>query len=204
MSAYADKALMAYNLRLDGCADRLLRFAPDIDLETVDVRALFSLKLALDRVAALHSLQLPSSCCVRDALGAKLGFRWTPVSSVGVYVPGGTASYLSSVIMCCVPARIAGVGHISLATPYSKLANKPLFMACAKLCGVACVYPFGGAHAVAALSVGTRAVRKVDKIVGPGNAYVAAAKALAQGRVGVDCLAGPSEAVIVADGVADA
>ncbi len=101
--------------------------------------------------------------------------------------------------MSCVPAKIAGVKTIYLITPYAKLANKPLFVACAAICGVACIYPFGGAQAIAALALGTNAVAKVDKIVGPGNVYVAAAKKLLYGAVGTDCVAGPSEAVLIAD-----
>lgn len=199
ISVHADKAIMAYNKKFDNSEERLLRVATASSLNGVDIRSLFSLKAAYDRIMNFHSRQLPVDNFYRDELGAKLGSKWVPLASVGVYVPGGTASYFSSVLMSCVPAKIAGVKSIYLVTPFAKLANKPLFCACAAICGVACIYTFGGAQAIAALALGTNAVARVDKIVGPGNAYVAAAKRLLYGTVGTDCIAGPSEAVLIID-----
>ena len=132
-----------------------------------------------------------------DADGATLGWRWTPLESVGVYVPGGTASYPSSVLMNAIPARIAGVRRVVMTTPGSRL--NPLSLAAAKLAGVHEIYRVGGAQAIAALAYGTASIAAVDKIVGPGNAYVAAAKRLVFGQVGIDAIAGPSELCVIAD-----
>ncbi|XNX62354.1 MAG: histidinol dehydrogenase [Candidatus Hodgkinia cicadicola] len=199
ISVHADKAIMAYNKKFDNSEERLLRVATASSLAGVDIRSLFNLKAAYDRIVNFHSRQLPMGNFYRDELGAKLGSKWVPLASVGVYVPGGTASYFSSVLMSCVPAKIAGVKSIYLVTPFARLTNEPLFRACAAICGVACIYTFGGAQAIAALALGTNAVARVDKIVGPGNAYVAAAKRLLYGAAGTDCIAGPSEAVLIID-----
>ena len=132
-----------------------------------------------------------------------LGWRWTPLQSVGLYVPGGTASYPSSVLMNAVPARVAGVSRIVMVTPAAGAKINPLTLAAAKLAGISEIYRVGGAQAVAALAYGTATIAPVDKIVGPGNAYVAAAKRAVFGRVGIDSIAGPSEILVVADGAND-
>src|SRR5258708_1508875 len=138
-----------------------------------------------------------------DDMGTKLGWRWTPLDSVGIYVPGGTASYPSSVLMNAIPARVAGVARIAMVSPASGGAMNKLVLAAAKRAGVTEIYRVGGAQAIAALAYGTASIPAVDKIVGPGNAYVAAAKREVFGRVGIDSIAGPSEILIVADHASD-
>ena len=158
-----------------------------------------ALELAAARIRAYHELQRPADLQYRDADGVSLGMRWTPVDSVGVYVPGGTAAYPSSVLMNVMPARVAGVERIAMAVPTPGGKINPLVLAAAHIAGVDEVYRIGGAQAVAALAYGTESVQAVDKIVGPGNAYVAAAKRIVFGKVGIDTIAGPSEVVIVAE-----
>jgi histidinol dehydrogenase len=165
----------------------------------VDAKTLVALKLAHDRILDHHRRQLPKDDHYRDAQGAELGTRWTPVASVGLYVPGGTASYPSSVLMNAVPAKVAGVGRIVMVVPALKGAVNPLVLAAAELAGVSEIYRVGGAQAIAALAYGTQSIRPVVKIVGPGNAYVAAAKRQVFGQVGIDMVAGPSEVVVIAD-----
>ncbi len=162
-----------------------------------------ALHLAAERIEAYHRRQLPKDESFTDATGATLGWRWRPLSSVGLYVPGGTASYPSSVLMNAVPARVAGVGRVVMVTPASGGAINPLTLVAANLAGVTEIYRIGGAQAVAALAYGTQTIAPVDKIVGPGNAYVAAAKREVFGRVGIDSIAGPSEILVVADGAND-
>ncbi len=158
-----------------------------------------ALELAHDRILDHHKRQLPSDDLYRDRLGVELGTRWSAVASAGLYVPGGTASYPSSVLMNAVPARVAGVPRIVMVVPAQKGALNPLVLVAAKLAGVSEIYRVGGAQAIAALAYGTESIAPVAKIVGPGNAYVAAAKRQVFGQVGIDMVAGPSEVVVIAD-----
>jgi histidinol dehydrogenase len=159
-----------------------------------------ALDVAAGRIETYHRRQLPKDEWFTDATGAQLGWRWTSLDSVGLYVPGGTAAYPSSVLMNAVPARVAGVKRIVMVTPASGGKIMPLVLAAAKRAGVAEIYRVGGAQAVAALAYGTATIAPVDKIVGPGNAYIAAAKRDVFGKVGIDSVAGPSEILVVADG----
>jgi histidinol dehydrogenase len=162
-----------------------------------------ALHYAAERIRAYHGRQLPKDERFTDATGAMLGWRWGPLQSVGLYVPGGTASYPSSVLMNAMPARVAGVPRIVMTTPASGGAINPLTLVAAKIAGVSEIYRVGGAQAVAALAYGTATIAPVDKIVGPGNAYVAAAKREVFGQVGIDSIAGPSEVLVVADALND-
>ena len=163
-------------------------------------RALDALKLARDRIEVYHRRQLPADDRFVDSLGVELGSRWTAIDAVGLYVPGGSAAYPSSVLMNALPAKVAGVGRLVMVVPQPDGKLNSLVLAAAKLAGVDEVYRIGGAQAVAALAYGTQTIAPVSKIVGPGNAYVAAAKRLVFGKVGIDMIAGPSEVLIVADG----
>ncbi|HEX5930928.1 MAG TPA: histidinol dehydrogenase [Methyloceanibacter sp.] len=158
-----------------------------------------ALQLAHDRILDHHKRQLPKDDRYRDSLGVELGTRWTPVASAGLYVPGGTASYPSSVLMNALPAKVAGVPRIVIAVPAPKGVLNPLVLVAAELAGVTEIYRVGGAQAIAALAYGTETIAPVAKIVGPGNAYVAAAKRQVYGQVGIDIVAGPSEVVVIAD-----
>ena len=162
-----------------------------------------AIETAAARIEAYHEMQLPENALFTDEVGAKLGWRWTPVDSVGLYVPGGTASYPSSVLMNAIPAKVAGVTRIVMVTPASKGKINPLVLAAARRAGISEIYRIGGAQAVAALAYGTETIKPVDKIVGPGNAYVAAAKRQVFGQVGIDSIAGPSEILVIADGAND-
>jgi histidinol dehydrogenase len=164
-----------------------------------DRRALDALTFAKERIEVFHKRQLPKDDRFTDALGVELGHRWTAIEAVGLYVPGGTAAYPSSVLMNAVPAKVAGVPRIVMVVPAPDGKLSPLVLAAAKIAGIDEVYRVGGAQAVAALAYGTVTIRPVAKIVGPGNAYVAAAKRLVFGKVGIDMIAGPSEVLIVAD-----
>src|SRR5262245_5997863 len=164
-----------------------------------DRRALDALTLARDRIEAYHRRQKPTDDRFVDALGVELGHRWTAIEAVGLYVPGGTAAYPSSVLMNAVPAKVAGVPRLVMVVPSPDGVLAPLVLAAAKLAGIDEVYRIGGAQAVAALAFGTDTIKPVAKIVGPGNAYVAAAKRLVFGTVGIDMIAGPSEVLIIAD-----
>ena len=164
-----------------------------------DHKALAALALARDRIEAYHRRQLPKDDRFTDALGVELGHRWTAIEAVGLYVPGGTAAYPSSVLMNAVPAKVAGVPRLVMVVPAPDGKLAPLVLAAAKLAGIDEIYRVGGAQAVAALAYGTAAIAPVAKIVGPGNAYVAAAKRLVFGKVGIDMIAGPSEVLILAD-----
>jgi histidinol dehydrogenase len=161
--------------------------------------ALAALKLARERIEAYHARQRPADDRFVDALGVELGHRWTAIEAVGLYVPGGTAAYPSSVLMNAVPAKVAGVPRVVMTVPAPDGKLNPLVLAAAQLAGVDEVYRIGGAQAVAALAYGTATIAPVAKIVGPGNAYVAAAKRLVFGKVGIDMIAGPSEVLVVAD-----
>ncbi|MCV6598477.1 MAG: histidinol dehydrogenase [Mangrovicoccus sp.] len=158
-----------------------------------------ALELAATRIRAYHERQLPADDHWEDASGAQLGWRWTAVSAAGLYVPGGLASYPSSVLMNAIPAQVAGVEHLVICAPTPDGAVNPLVLLAAKLSGVDTVYRIGGAQAIAALAYGTQTIAPVDKITGPGNAYVAAAKRRVFGKVGIDMIAGPSEILVIAD-----
>jgi histidinol dehydrogenase len=158
-----------------------------------------ALTLARDRIETYHRRQLPKDDRFTDALGVELGHRWTAIEAVGLYVPGGTAAYPSSVLMNAVPARVAGVERVVMVVPTPDGKLNPLVLAAASLAGVTEIYRVGGAQAVAALAYGTATIRPVSKIVGPGNAYVATAKRMVFGKVGIDMIAGPSEVLVIAD-----
>jgi len=179
--------------------------APEIDAAIAEVpdaqRA--ALELAAKRIGAYHARQLPEDAEWRDDTGARLGWRWRPVDAAGLYVPGGLASYPSSVLMNAIPARVAGVQRIEMAVPTPDGTLNPLVLLAARLAGVDRVWRIGGAQAVGALAFGAGPIRPVDVITGPGNAYVAEAKRQVFGRVGIDMVAGPSEVLIIADGQSD-
>ena len=158
-----------------------------------------ALELAAERIRAYHSRQMPQDAQWTDEVGAELGWRWTPVSAAGLYVPGGLASYPSSVLMNAIPAKVAGGQHLVVACPTPGGVVNPLVLLAAQIAGVDTVYRIGGAQAIAALAYGTETIAAVDKITGPGNAYVAAAKRRVFGRVGIDMIAGPSEILVIAD-----
>ncbi len=164
---------------------------------------LAALDLALERITAFHERQKPEDSRFRDAAGVELGWRWSPLDSVGLYVPGGTAAYPSSVLMNVVPAKVAGVKRIVMVVPTPGGHVEPLVLAAARRSGIDEVYRVGGAQAVAALAYGTKTIAPVAKIVGPGNAWVAAAKRRVFGQVGIDMIAGPSEVLILADKTAN-
>ena len=166
-------------------------------------KALAALQFAHQRIKAFHERQRPSDVQFTDALGVNLGWRWSAIEAVGLYVPGGTASYPSSVLMNCVPAKVAGVPRIVMVVPAPNGIINPLVLAAAELAGVDEIYRVGGAQAIAALAYGTASIAPVAKIVGPGNAYVAAAKRRVFGTVGIDMIAGPSEVLIMADASAN-
>ncbi len=168
-----------------------------------DKTALEALELAHDRVTEFHRRQKPADLRFTDPLGVELGWRWRPIDAVGLYVPGGAASYPSSVVMNAVPAKVAGCRRLAMVVPAPDGHINPLVLAAARIVGVDEIYRVGGAQAIAALAYGTQTIAPVDKIVGPGNAYVAAAKRRVFGVVGIDMIAGPSEVVILADGGAD-
>jgi histidinol dehydrogenase len=175
----------------------------DAALDATDKKTRAALELARDRVEGHHRRQLPKDDLYTDALGVELGSRWTAVEAAGLYVPGGTAAYPSSVLMNALPATVAGVPRVAITVPAPDGKLNPLVLAAAKLAGVTEIYRVGGAQAIAALAYGTETIAAVAKIVGPGNAYVAAAKRLVFGRVGIDMVAGPSEVLVLADGSAD-
>jgi len=162
-----------------------------------------ALQLAHDRIWAYHERQKPQGLIYEDGLGVTLGARWTPLDAVGIYVPGGLASYPSSVLMNAVPAEVAGVSRIAMVVPAPDGHLSPAVLAAARIAGVTEIYRIGGAQAIAALAYGTATIPPVDKIVGPGNAYVAAAKRQVFGTVGIDMIAGPSEVLVIADGSAN-
>ncbi len=158
-----------------------------------------ALELAVDRIRAYHERQVPDDLLWKDETGATLGWRWTPVSAAGLYVPGGIASYPSSVLMNAIPAKVAGVERLAIVVPTPDGIANPLVLLAAQLAGVDEIYRIGGAQAVAALAYGTETIAPVDKITGPGNAFVAAAKRRVFGKVGIDMIAGPSEILVIAD-----
>jgi len=175
----------------------------DAALAAIDPEVRAALEFAAERIEAHHQRQRPQDLGYTDALGVELGYRWTPIEAVGLYVPGGTAAYPSSVLMNALPARIAGVERLVMVAPAPDGKLSPLILAAAKLAGVSEFYRIGGAQAIAALAYGTETIAPVAKVVGPGNAYVAAAKRLVFGKVGIDSIAGPSEVLVLADAAAD-
>ena len=202
--AQGDAAVIDYTLRFDRqtlTADRLRISGAEIDAATASVPAELAaaLDLAATRIEAFHQAQLPGDLRMTDAAGITMGMRWTPLDAVGLYVPGGKAAYPSSVLMNALPARTAGVARIAMCVPTPDGVLNPLVLAAAKRAGVIEIYRIGGAQAVAALAWGTERIPSVDRIVGPGNAYVAEAKRQVFGRVGIDNIAGPSEVVVLAD-----
>src|ERR1700681_3620936 len=192
--------------RLDLEAGGLRITAAEIDaaVKACDTKTLDALGFARDRIEIFHRRQLPKDERFIDALGVELGWRWSAIDAVGLYVPGGTAAYPSSVLMNAVPARVAGVARGGMVGPPPDGKLNPLVLAAAYLGGVSEIYRVGGAQAVAALAYGTDTIAPVAKIVGPGNAYVAAAKRLVFGKVGIDMIAGPSEVLVIADATGNA
>ena len=207
--ARGDAALIEYTRRfdrLDGLtAENLAIPGAELDraLGLCEAKTLNALKLAAARIRAYHTRQTPADERFTDAQGVELGHRWTPVGAVGLYVPGGTANYPSSVLMNAIPAKVAGVGRLVMVVPTPDGIVNPLVLAAARIAGVDEVYRVGGAQAVAALAFGTATIAAVDKIVGPGNAWVAEAKRQVFGTVGIDMIAGPSEILVLADGEND-
>ena len=204
VKAYGDRALLQLTLkfdRLDLAKVSMRVSAGEIEAaaKSCEPQALNALKLARDRIEAYHLRQKPKDERYTDALGVELGSKWTAIEAVGLYVPGGTAAYPSSVLMNAVPAKVAGCARLVMVVPAPDGKLSPLVLAAAKLAGVDEIYRIGGAQAVAALAYGTETIAPVAKIVGPGNAYVAAAKRLVFGQVGIDMIAGPSEVLILAD-----
>ena len=205
VAARGDDAVKEYTLKFDGldldrAGIKVTAAAIAAAAASCPREALDALELARARIETYHRRQVPQDDRFTDALGVELGARWTAIEAVGVYVPGGTAAYPSSVLMNAVPAKVAGVPRIAMAVPAPGGRLNPLVLAAAQLAGVDEIYRVGGAQAIAALAYGTATIVPVAKIVGPGNAYVAAAKRIVFGRVGIDMIAGPSEVLIVADG----
>jgi histidinol dehydrogenase len=209
VAARGDAALIEATARFDRLdldASRLRVTAAEIaaSVKACEAGTLDALKFARDRIELFHVRQLPKDDRFTDSLGVELGWRWSAIESVGLYVPGGTAAYPSSVLMNAVPAKVAGVGRVVMVVPSPDGKLNPLVLAAAQLGGVSEIYRVGGAQAVAALAYGTATIAPVAKIVGPGNAYVAAAKRLVFGKVGIDMIAGPSEVLVIADGTGNA
>ena len=197
-----DKALVEYCKKFDGAKNDIIEVtAEEIEaaFNEVDEELLNILCEAKENITAFHSKQVRNSFIINEKDGVIIGQKVLPIEKVGLYVPGGTASYPSSVLMNCVPAKIAGCKEIVMVTPAKEGKVKPVILAAAKIAGVDKVFKIGGAQAVAALAYGTESVPKVDKIVGPGNAFVAEAKKQVFGMVDIDMIAGPSEILVVAD-----
>lgn len=206
--AHGDQALIDYTSRFDRLTltAEKLAITPEERQKAraaCDPGTLAALELAAGRIAAYHEKQLPEDDRFTDAAGVELGHRWTAVGAVGLYVPGGTANYPSSVLMNAIPARVAGVPRIVMVVPTPHNVVNPLVLAAAEIAGVHEIYRVGGAQAVGALAYGTQTIAPVDKIMGPGNAFVAAAKRQVFGTVGIDMIAGPSEILVLADGAND-
>jgi len=201
---YGDRALLQLTLEFDRLdlakvGMRVTQAEIDAAEKSCNGDALAALKLARDRIEAYHLRQKPGDERFTDAIGVEMGAKWTAIEAVGLYVPGGTAAYPSSVLMNAVPAKVAGCPRLVIVVPAPDGKLSPLVLAAAKLAGVHEIYRIGGAQAIAALAYGTETIAPVAKIVGPGNAYVAAAKRLVFGQVGIDMIAGPSEVLILAD-----
>ena len=206
--ARGDAALIELTARFD----RMELEAGDLRVSEAEVDELVArvsaedraaLDLAAERIRAYHARQMPEDRLWTDPVGAELGWRWTPVAAAGLYVPGGLASYPSSVLMNAVPAKVAGVERLAICVPTPEGVANPLVFAAARIAGVDEIYRVGGAQAIAALAYGTETIAPVDLITGPGNAYVAAAKRQVFGRVGIDMIAGPSEVLVLADASVD-
>ena len=202
--ARGDAALFEYTSKfdhLDLTAETLRVTLSELDEATasIDAETLAALQLAHDRIKSHHERQMPKDDRYTDSLGVELGSRWTAIEAVGLYVPGGTASYPSSVLMNAVPAKVAGVPRIVMVVPSPDGFITPLVLAAAQMAGIDEMYRVGGAQAVAALAFGTQTISPVAKIVGPGNAFVAEAKRQVFGTVGIDMIAGPSEVLVIAD-----
>ena len=202
--ARGDEALLEYTERFDRLTltQETLRLSDDeiaAEIQKVAPQDRTSLKLAAARIRAYHAEQMPQDAWWKDASGAELGWRWTAVSAAGLYVPGGLATYPSSVLMNAIPAKVAGVERLAITVPTPDGAINPLVILAAQIAGVDEIYRIGGAQAIAALAYGTPSVAPVDKITGPGNAFVAAAKRRVFGKVGIDMIAGPSEILVIAD-----
>ncbi|MEA3538334.1 MAG: histidinol dehydrogenase [Pseudomonadota bacterium] len=204
--ARGDAAVLELTARFDRLDTTTLRFT-DAEISAAkekiapDLRA--ALELAAERIRAFHVGQLPADHDAVDAVGVRAGWRWSAIDDVGIYVPGGLASYPSTVLMNAIPAKVAGVRRLVMTTPTPGGEVNPLVLYAASLAGVDEIYRVGGAQAIAALTFGTDTIRAVDKITGPGNAYVAEAKRQLYGRVGIDMVAGPSEILVVADSAAN-
>ena len=203
--ARGDAALIELTARFDRlqlAPDTLAFTKEEVDAECAKVapedRA--ALELAAERIETYHRRQMPEDASWTDPTGAQLGWRWTPVSAAGLYVPGGIASYPSSVLMNAIPAKVAGVERLAIVVPTPDGKTNPLVLLAARLAGVDEIYRIGGAQAIAALAYGTETIAPVDKITGPGNAFVAAAKRRVFGKVGIDMIAGPSEILVITDG----
>jgi len=204
VAARGDAALIDYSRRFDGVdlSSANLRLTPREIADgaaTAPPETVAALRLAAGRIESFHRRQMPEPVDYVDEIGVRLAGRWRPVAAAGLYVPGGTASYPSSVLMNAIPAKVAGVARLVMAVPTPGGAINPLVLAAAQMLGIDEVYRIGGAQAIAALAYGTATIAAVDKIVGPGNAYVAAAKRRVFGKVGIDMIAGPSEILVVAD-----
>jgi len=202
--ARGDEAVLALTEKFDrlSLTPQTMRFSEaEIEAECakVSVEDRAALELAAERIRAYHARQLPEDAEWTDAVGARLGWRWTPIAAAGLYVPGGLASYPSSVLMNAIPAKVAGVGRLAVVVPTPDGVINPLVLLAARIAGVDEIYRIGGAQAVAALAYGTKTIAPVDKITGPGNAFVAAAKRRVFGKVGIDMIAGPSEILVIAD-----
>ncbi len=199
-----DAALCEYTTRFDRLPmepGRLRLAAAEIDAARAAVAPALeaALDVAATRIEAFHRAQVPADIRVPDPAGLVLGMRWSAIDAVGLYVPGGTAAYPSSVLMNAIPARVAGVARVAMCVPTPDGALNPLVLAAARRAGVSEIYRVGGAQAVAAMAYGTASIAPVDRIVGPGNAYVAEAKRQVFGRVGIDSIAGPSDVLVIAD-----
>ncbi|MCF6343993.1 MAG: histidinol dehydrogenase [Devosiaceae bacterium] len=199
-----DEALLKYNKKFDNYDVDIenLRFSKaEIEnaLKQVPKDIIDALKIAYERIYSHHKKQLPKSDIYQDELGVTLGTKWSAIEAVGLYVPGGLASYPSSVLMNAIPAKIAGVKRLVMVVPTPNGEVNPAVLAAASICGIDEIYRLGGAQAIAALAYGTKTFKPIDKIVGPGNAYVAEAKRQVFGQVGIDMIAGPSEVLIIAD-----
>ncbi|GAA6208713.1 histidinol dehydrogenase [Cognatishimia sp. WU-CL00825] len=202
--AHGDQAVIDLTAKFDRLklTPQSLRFSEaEVEAFCAQVNAAdrAALELAADRIRAYHLRQLPEDQSWTDQTGATLGWRWTPVSAAGLYVPGGLASYPSSVLMNAIPAKVAGVARLAIVVPTPDGVANPLVLLAARLAGVDEIYRIGGAQAIAALAYGTETIPPVDKITGPGNAFVAAAKRRVFGKVGIDMIAGPSEILVIAD-----
>jgi histidinol dehydrogenase len=202
-AALLDATAKFDRLELTAATLRVSQQEIEAALHACDPVTLEALRLARERIELFHRRQMPQDERFTDPLGVELGWRWSAIEAVGLYVPGGTAAYPSSVLMNAVPAKVAGVPRVAMVVPAPDGVLNPLVLAAAHLGGVSEIYRVGGAQAIAALAYGTATIAPVAKIVGPGNAYVAAAKRLVFGKVGIDMIAGPSEVLVIADNTAN-